>query len=167
MRSLTHSSNFLALYALKFFHLILCGFPGIDHIAPPSPGYTISLKVQKTFYYLLRWDRIDKLCKKIRSELKSQLLPGQLGEFIQKWTNIEEFLLEQARNREKRVLSINEAIDALSGAGVIEFDLVYDLHELSKFRNIVVHEPKKITQEQIEERLLQVQEIYQRLLDPG
>jgi len=114
-----------------------------------------------------RWDRIDKLCKKIRSELKSQLLPGQLGEFIQKWTNIEEFLLEQARNREERVLSINEAIDALSGAGIIEFDLVYDLHELSKFRNIVVYEPKKITQEQIEERLLQVQEIYQRLLDPG
>ena len=78
-----------------------------------------------------------------------------------------EFLLEQARNREERVLFINEAIDALSGAGIIEFDLVYDLHELSKFRNIVVHEPKKITQEQIEERLLQVQEIYQRLLDPG
>jgi len=128
-----------------------------------GPGFSM---IPETVLYP-RGDRIEKLCKKIHSELKSQLLPGQLGEFIQEWTQIEEFLLKTARNREKRVLSINEAIDALSGAGVIEPELVYDLHEINMFRNIVVHEPKKITQDQIDARLFQVQEINQRLLDPG
>jgi hypothetical protein len=111
-----------------------------------------------------RGDRIGKLCKGISFELQSQLLPGQLGEFIQGWTELENFLLTKARDREKRVFSIIEAIDVLAAAGIIKQELIYELHELRKFRNMVVHEPKKITQEQIEERITQVQSINQELL---
>lgn len=75
-----------------------------------------------------RGDRIEKLCKKISLELKSQLLPGQLGEFLQEWTELENFLLTQTRDREKRVFSIIEAIDVLAAAGIIEREMVYDLH---------------------------------------
>jgi len=111
-----------------------------------------------------RGDRIGKLCKEISLELQSQLLPGQLGEFIQDWTELENFLLTKARDREKRVFSIIEAIDVLSSAGIIKQEFIYELHELRKFRNMVVHEPKRITQEQIEERISQVQKINQGLI---
>ena len=111
-----------------------------------------------------RGDRIGKLCKEIRLELKSQLLPGQLGEFIQEWTDLENFFLMQARDREKRVLSSTEAIDVLAIAGVIDDKLVGDLHELRKFRNIVVHEPKKISPDQIDEQISQAQKMKQFLL---
>jgi hypothetical protein len=110
-----------------------------------------------------RSDRIEDLCKQISIELRSQLLPGQLGEFLQEWTKLENTLLTRARDLEKRVFSINKAIDVLAKAELIERDLVYVLHELRKFRNIVVHEPRKITQDQIEERIRQVEEINQYL----
>ena len=109
-------------------------------------------------------DRIGKLCSELNLELKSQLLPGQLGEFLQQWTELENLLLEQARDRERRVLSVNEAINVLAETGSYKRELVYKLRELRKFRNIVVHEPKKISQEQIEERITKVQEINQHLL---
>jgi uncharacterized protein YutE (UPF0331/DUF86 family) len=109
-------------------------------------------------------DRIGKLCNELSLELKSQLLPGQLGEFLQEWAELETYLVTKARDREKRVFSIIEAINVLASAGAIERDLVYELHEMRKFRNMVIHEPKKISPEQIEDRITQVQKINQQLL---
>ena len=111
-----------------------------------------------------RGDRIEKLCKIITQDLESQLLPGQQGEFIQEWTDLENFLLKKARDREERVFSINEAIEVLVETGQLEGDLVFDLHELRKYRNLVLHEPAKITQDQLEDRIQRVKEINQVLV---
>ncbi len=110
-----------------------------------------------------RADRIEKLCKELSFELRSQLLPGQLGDFISEWTEIENVLLTKGRDQEERVLSISEAINALSETGVIEQDLAFRLHELRKFRNVLVHDPKEITQDETEERTTEAQEVKRSL----
>ncbi|MBN2502111.1 MAG: FRG domain-containing protein, partial [Anaerolineales bacterium] len=119
-------------------------------------------RIPKNVLYPKR-DRIGKLCESISLELKSQLLPGQLGEFLQEWTELEESLIGRARDQDQRVFSNVEAIDALGESGLIDQEIIYELHELRKFRNVVVHEPKKITQDQIEEKIEQIRKIKPKL----
>lgn len=110
-----------------------------------------------------RGDKIEKLCQSIGTDLKSQLLPGQLGEFIQEWTDLEAIILGAARSHEPRMFTIREAIDRLSQESNIDRELVYELHELRKFRNLVVHEPKKTTSEQLERRFNQTRMVREQL----
>jgi hypothetical protein len=119
-------------------------------------------RIPRTVLYP-RGDRIEKLCQSIGMELKTQLLPGQLGEFIQEWSDLEARILDIARSREARMFTIREAIEILSQESNIDQQIVYELHEIRKFRNLVVHEPKKATSEQLEKRISQVRIIKEQL----
>jgi hypothetical protein len=91
-----------------------------------------------------RGDKIGKLCRQIEVHLDNELQPGQLGEFMKEWTELEAYLLENARTREARVFSTREAINVLYKRKEIDQDMMYALEELRKFRNQVVHRPKVI-----------------------
>jgi hypothetical protein len=62
-------------------------------------------RIPETILYP-RGDHIGKLCKSISLDLKSQLLPGQLGEFIQEWSDLEAKLQKLAQSYEPRIFSV-------------------------------------------------------------
>lgn len=101
-------------------------------------------------------DRIAKLCSAIEVTIKRGLLPGELGTFIQLWADLDSALLEMAARPNARLLSTREAIEQLSRKGLIDRELSYSLHELRKFRNKIVHDPKKIPFDEIDDRTEQV-----------
>lgn len=89
-------------------------------------------------------DRILDLCSNLREELREELQPGQLGEFIGEWAGLEEYLLEEARRVTQRNVSVREAIVGLAGRGALNSTLAAQLDTLRKFRNAVVHHPKTV-----------------------
>jgi uncharacterized protein YutE (UPF0331/DUF86 family) len=104
-------------------------------------------------------DRVEKICDLIKEKLSDDLLPGQLGEFIKEWAELEADLVGKSRDREGRVYSVREAISSLGELGVIDQETQYSLHELRKFRNLVVHEPKKIEPGDLEEYTQRLREL--------
>jgi uncharacterized protein YutE (UPF0331/DUF86 family) len=108
-------------------------------------------------------DRIAKLCSAIEVTVKRGFLPAELGTFIQLWADLDSALVEMAARPDSRLLSTREAIERLSREGRIDRDLSYSLHELRKFRNKVVHEPKGIAYEEIADRTDQLRKAIARL----
>jgi hypothetical protein len=110
-----------------------------------------------------RGDRIEKLCKELKFDYKSQFKSGELGDFLVEWAELENYLLEFGRNREERVLSIGETINVLPEIRPVEKDTVSQLHDLRKFRNVLVHEPNKITTDDIEKQIVELLSVKQQI----
>ncbi len=119
-------------------------------------------KIPKSVLYP-KGDLIERLSKFIIINIKSQLQPAQLGEFIQKWTDVENIVLGIARDLDPRMFTMREAIDRIGKESLIDRELIYELHELRKFRNVIVHEPREIKSEEIDKRIHQVNDVKQRL----
>ena len=100
-----------------------------------------------------RGDRIKKLCDELKFDYKSQFKSGELGDFLVEWAELENYLLEYGRDREERVLSIGESINVLPEISPVEKDTINQLHDLRKFRNVLVHEPGKISADEIEKQI--------------
>ena len=92
-------------------------------------------------------DAILELCANLRTELSSELQPGQVGEFIKEWAGLEEYLLENARRLTERNVSVRESIVSLAKLGRLDEDQALLLDTLRKFRNQVVHHPKTVQPE--------------------
>ena len=110
-----------------------------------------------------RNDRVEKLCNELNLELKAQMLPGQLGEFLSEWTELEEYLLTTARDQEERVISTSQAINHLAEIENYNDETVNTLQELRKFRNVLVHEPKTISSEEVEIQFEQLKQISKQI----
>ena len=68
-----------------------------------------------------------------------------MGEFLTLWTELEEFILNEVRRKKDRVYNMREAINILFNMQSISEDEYYQLDMLRKFRNDLVHKPKKIS----------------------
>jgi hypothetical protein len=90
-------------------------------------------------------DKVLELCNRIKDVSEKELSPGQLGEFLTLWSELEEFILNEVRRRNNRVYNMREAINQLFKMQFLTQDECYQLDRLRKFRNDVVHKPKKIT----------------------
>lgn len=91
-----------------------------------------------------RGDRILELCKALKDELRDELQPGELGDFVREWAGLEEYLLEKGRRLTERNISIREAIAALAKRGELQSDEAALLDSLRRFRNEVIHQPSKV-----------------------
>jgi FRG domain len=98
-----------------------------------------------------RSDRI--LCSNLKAELRTELRPGELGEFIKAWANLEEQLLFMARRLTNRNVSVREAILALANKGILSSDAAQQLEALRNLRNAVVHRPGTVRTANLEESL--------------
>ena len=105
-----------------------------------------------------RGDRIQAICNEIGEEVKKDLQPGQIGEFLKGWTQIEAFLSEQADMgiHDKSPL---KAIRRLRKMQSMSNELVYKIDRLRRFRNQLVHSPVGIDQEQIRDNLKLLDEV--------
>jgi hypothetical protein len=91
-----------------------------------------------------RGDQILDLCNRLKTELREELQPGDLGAFIKEWASLEEYLLETARRVTERNVSVREAIAALSKKGMLKSEQAMELDALRRFRNSVVHKPTTV-----------------------
>lgn len=98
-------------------------------------------------------DRIREICDEIRNNIRDELQPGDLGEFVQLWGDIERSLIENARARTKRNVSVREAINALARFGIVDSPLAQELESLRKFRNLAVHTPRQTRAEDVRDMI--------------
>ena len=104
-------------------------------------------------------DKILKLCEYLEMDIKKDLRPGQLGDFLKEWSDLEAILKKRATDFQKRVYSFRQSIIILLKKELINRKTYILLDELRKFRNSVVHEPKEIDQKDLDEYLKKINEI--------
>ncbi len=109
-------------------------------------------QIPETALYPKR-DSILELCANLRTELATELRPGDVGEFIKEWAKLEEYLLENARRATQKNVSVREAIASLSKRGRLNHEQAYLLDSLRRFRNSVVHQPATVEAGALEEWL--------------
>lgn len=91
-----------------------------------------------------RGDKILDLCEHLKSELKDELIPGDLGTFIREWAELEEFLLNTARKATDRNVSVREATRVLAQGNIISSNLANEIQSIRNMRNNMVHRPSTI-----------------------
>lgn len=90
-------------------------------------------------------DKVLEICSRIKDISEKELSPGQLGEFLTLWSELEEFILNEVRRKDNRVYNMREALNQLYKMQFLTQEDYYQIDRLRKFRNDVVHKPKKIT----------------------
>ena len=108
-------------------------------------------------------DTILDLCTNMRMELREELQPGDLGEFNKEWAGLEEYLLDDARRMTERNVSVREAIAALAKSGALNSEQSAQLEMLRKFRNMLVHQPKGVGPEAVENGLSTARQLKRQL----
>jgi hypothetical protein len=88
-------------------------------------------------------DKVEAICTRVREMLSTQLKPGNLGDFIRHWSELEDALVQTARRRGQRVFSVLEAIKYLQSQRILSADQAKTVHDLRQVRNQFVHAPKE------------------------
>jgi len=94
-----------------------------------------------------RGDQILDLCTELKSQLKDELQPGDLGTFIREWATLEEFLLDTARRLTERNVSLREAAMQLARLEVLSSKQAQEIEAIRTFRNNLVHKPGAVEPE--------------------
>lgn len=126
-----------------------------------GPGFE---QIPETALYP-KGDKVLELCNEIKRELREELLPGELGEFVSHWSELEQNLLIKARSVAQRNLSIREAISVLAKEGAIEPEDAVLLDSLRRFRNEVVHKTITVNPGALQEWLATIHELSGRVLN--
>lgn len=112
-------------------------------------------------------DPMLPLCKDLREHLSTGVEPGRLGGFLQEWTRLESTLVNAARQTTPSgshgVSSVRRAIDALTRAKRIPVRLGFELHELRKLRNDIVHRPDQVAPQRIARAMEELAAIHRTL----
>jgi hypothetical protein len=88
------------------------------------------------------------ICKEIELDVKRELKPGEIGEFLALWSEIEEKVVsmnQQAREHNTFFSSLKE----LRKSDYFNSNLINNIDKLRHFRNQLVHSPKKISDKEI------------------
>ena len=96
-------------------------------------------------------DRVEELCRAISTRLREEVLPGALGDFIKAWTQLEEDLISTAKRIDPDIHSQRGAINLLVRSELFDPAEVLAFNELRNFRNVVVHEPRRVEPSQLDD----------------
>lgn len=88
-------------------------------------------------------DQVLEICKRVKDEVNTTLKPGEIGKFLSKWSEIENLLLQKTQHKRSRQ-SISEALKIIQNQNLLETNIVYQIDKLRRFRNELVHRPKKV-----------------------
>ncbi len=122
-----------------------------------GPGFD---QIPETALYP-RGDTILDLCIGLRTDLKDETKPVDLGTFIQAWATLEGRLLNSARQITQRNVSVREAITTLAKHGVLTPEEAKQLDALRAFRNSAVHHPGTVAEREFKKPLAAVREFLQ------
>ncbi len=93
-------------------------------------------------------DVFHNICKEIEVDVKRELKPGEIGEFLSLWSEIEEKVVsmnQQAREHNTFFSSLKE----LKKSDYFDSSLINNIDKLRRFRNELVHSPKRISDKEI------------------
>lgn len=119
--------------------------------------------IPKSFLYP-QGDKIEDLCQSLRVILRDSLKPGEIGDFLKVWTEIEEQLITKAKKITDRQLTINETINLLTAKRIITKELMYEIDVIRRFRNQLVHKLKTIKPAEVQTFIVRIQEIKNKLV---
>jgi len=88
-------------------------------------------------------DRVDKICKRVKKEVNISLNPGEIGEFLEKWSEIETMLLEKTKQYRKSN-TISNALKIMQKQQLLDHDIITQIYKIKRLRNEVVHSPKNL-----------------------
>lgn len=108
-------------------------------------------------------DEIEHLCQQIKIAPKEKSLNEEIGQFIEKWSHLENSITAEARNDEKNIPSFQSAIKFLNKNNKIEESLFKNLNDVRIFRNKLVHQPFKHDAKEIGEYSEVLDQISQKL----
>jgi hypothetical protein len=114
-----------------------------------------------------RGDKIYDLCNKLKLELKDELLPGDVGEFIREWASLEEYLLNFARRVTNRNVSVREAITQLANREIITGSLASEIHAIRNFRNGLIHKPGSVQPDSVHGWIERLRKVLQTIPKSG
>jgi hypothetical protein len=104
-------------------------------------------------------DMFESICKQLKAESDSYAGAEGIGSFLQLWNNLENVILNEARNRESNIYSVRQAMDTLLRSERIQ-DWYWDqLNNLRMLRNRVVHQPSTVRTQEIYNGISQIQEL--------
>lgn len=94
-------------------------------------------------------DPIFDLCQEIKQIADKELRTGDIGQFLKLWAELEEKLINNVGGKNNKMLTIREAIRILYEKSVINEFQANQIDRLRRFRNDLVHTPKRITNSQV------------------
>lgn len=94
-------------------------------------------------------DRFKGLCSRIRVKLPYGVRPGEVGDFLAEWTQLESMILDAARDLRARTPSFGRVVQALQEVGRLSSNHASALKYLSKIRNSIVHRPGSVDSETV------------------
>jgi len=94
-------------------------------------------------------DTIEKICKEIDKDLKTEIAPSNIGTFLKLWTDLEQVILKRARTHIREVHNIRNAIYVLLKYEEEKYGLFKELDYLRAFRNNVVHKPTSVSNDEL------------------
>ena len=93
-------------------------------------------------------DQFFEICKDIELDVKRELKPGEIGEFLSRWSELEEFIVGLNSDHRERNTFFS-SMKYMREDPRWEARFINDLDKLRRYRNQLVHSPKSIGQEDI------------------
>ncbi|MCF7980160.1 MAG: FRG domain-containing protein [Chromatiaceae bacterium] len=93
-------------------------------------------------------DIFYSICKEIELDVKRELKPGEIGEFLSLWSEIEEKVVsmdQQAREHNTFISSLKQ----LKKLEYFDSSLINNIDKLRRFRNELIHSPRIISDKEI------------------
>lgn len=90
------------------------------------------------------------ICKEIEIDAKRELMPGEIGEFLSSWSEIENQILHFNRYADQNMTFMN-SLNQLKRNEKVSSNLINNINKLRRFRNEIVHKPTQIKSSEIRE----------------
>jgi len=98
-------------------------------------------------------DEIKTICDKIKVDLKPEVNNGNLGSFLKIWNEIENSLLEKAKQYKRNVFNLRNALVVLLNNEPKLYSLVKEFDLMRNFRNKLIHNPASISTKELNKML--------------
>lgn len=93
-------------------------------------------------------DIFHGICKEIEVDVKRELKPGEIGEFLSLWSEVEEKVVSM-NQQEREHNTFFSSLKQLKRSESFDSSLINNIDKLRRFRNELVHSPKRISDKEI------------------
>lgn len=93
-------------------------------------------------------DVFDSICKEIELDVRRELKPGEIGEFLSQWTGLEDEVVSM-NNQAREHNTFFSSLKQIRENKLLEPSLINNIDKLRRFRNDLVHSPKNISEKDI------------------
>lgn len=90
-------------------------------------------------------DLIKEICDEIKENLKPEVKNGELGKFLKLWSNIENDILEHAKQYKRNVFNLRRALFVIMDNQPNLYSLMKEFDHMRNFRSKLFHNPASIS----------------------